>query len=113
MTPAAARAVAALELFHPESRDDAAALLRMYVRRDELTPADLAAVLHALAVTELPAPVVPAEPEPSIRRKVRRPVEETRRLALEMLAEPGTTREGVAAALNITPRRLRAVLNNA
>ncbi|QGN50225.1 DUF2637 domain-containing protein [Micromonospora sp. WMMC415] len=46
-------------------------------------------------------------------RRVRRPVAVTRALAVDMLAEPGTTREQVAAALGITPRRLRTVLNAA
>ncbi|MFJ5542428.1 DUF2637 domain-containing protein [Micromonospora chalcea] len=46
-------------------------------------------------------------------RRVRRPVAETRRLAVGMLAEPGATRERVADALGITPRRLRQVLNAA
>ncbi|WP_157740392.1 DUF2637 domain-containing protein [Micromonospora auratinigra] len=57
------------------------------------------------------APGGPEGPEPERPRRVRRPVAETRRLAASMLAEPGTTREQVAAALSISPRRLRTVLN--
>ncbi|MGV9212583.1 DUF2637 domain-containing protein [Micromonospora sp. RB23] len=55
----------------------------------------------------------PDNPEPSTPRRKRRPVAETRRLAAAMLAEPDATREKVAAALGITPRRLRSVLNAA
>ncbi|MDZ5447043.1 DUF2637 domain-containing protein [Micromonospora sp. 4G57] len=53
----------------------------------------------------------PDSPEPEQPGRKRRPVAETRRLALGMLAEPGTTREAVAAALGISDRRLRTVLN--
>ncbi|PSK63408.1 hypothetical protein B0E53_04655 [Micromonospora sp. MH33] len=52
-------------------------------------------------------------PEPEQPRRKRRPAAETRRLAAVMLAEPGATRERVASALGITPRRLRQVLNMA
>ncbi|MEU1585233.1 DUF2637 domain-containing protein [Micromonospora sp. NPDC005710] len=55
----------------------------------------------------------PDNPEPEQPRRKRRPVAETRRLAAAMLAEPGNNREKVAAALGITPRRLRTVLNAA
>ncbi|WP_412099097.1 DUF2637 domain-containing protein [Micromonospora ureilytica] len=55
----------------------------------------------------------PDNPEPVTPRRKRRPVAETRRLAAAMLAEPDATREKVAAALGITPRRLRSVLNAA
>ncbi|MEU7773673.1 DUF2637 domain-containing protein [Micromonospora taraxaci] len=55
----------------------------------------------------------PESPEPEQPRRKRRPVAETRRLAAAMLAEPDATREKVAAALGITPRRLRTVLNAA
>ncbi|MEU5788779.1 DUF2637 domain-containing protein [Micromonospora purpureochromogenes] len=55
----------------------------------------------------------PEGPEVGKPRRTRRPVAETRRLAAAMLAEPGTTREQTAAALGVTPRRLRQVLNTA
>ncbi|MEU4477305.1 DUF2637 domain-containing protein [Micromonospora sp. NPDC023966] len=63
------------------------------------------------AVTPTDGPSGPVPPEGVKPRRVRRPVAETRRLAAAMLAEPGTTREGVASALGVTPRRLRQVLN--
>lgn len=47
-----------------------------------------------------------------VKTTPRRPVEETRKLAAEVLASsPETPRKAVAAALEITPRRLRQVLN--
>ncbi|MGY3516646.1 DUF2637 domain-containing protein [Micromonospora sp. PTRAS2] len=55
-------------------------------------------------------PNVPEGPEVQRPRRKRRPVAVTRALALDMLAEPTATREAVAAALEITPRRLRQVL---
>ncbi|MEU4714680.1 DUF2637 domain-containing protein [Micromonospora purpureochromogenes] len=63
------------------------------------------------AVTPSGGPGGPEGPEVGKPRRTRRPVAETRRLAAAMLAEPGTTREQVAAALGVTPRRLRQVLN--
>jgi hypothetical protein len=51
-----------------------------------------------------------AGPPPAARR---RPPEETRRLAAELLAaDPAPTKAEVAAALGITPRRLRDVLSS-
>jgi hypothetical protein len=55
----------------------------------------------------------PVGPEPEQPRRKRRPTAETRRLALGMLAEPGATREKVAARLGVSDRRLRTVLNTA
>ncbi|MBM0226463.1 DUF2637 domain-containing protein [Micromonospora sp. ATA51] len=72
--------------------------------REESTPDES-------AVTPTDGPNGPVPPEGVKPRTVRRPVAETRRLALGMLAEPGTTREGVASTLGVTPRRLRQVLN--
>lgn len=65
------------------------------------------------AVTPTDGPTGPVAPEPERTIRARRPVAVTRALALEMLAESGTTREKVAAALGINDRRLRAVLNAA
>ncbi|HEX8626746.1 MAG TPA: hypothetical protein VF755_01055 [Catenuloplanes sp.] len=69
---------------------------------------------------DAPAPI-PAEPTAddsdhgaAPTRPVRRPAAETRKLATEIAAtEPGITREQLAARLNISPRRLRTVLNAA
>ncbi|MFU8849906.1 hypothetical protein ACNAW0_02790 [Micromonospora sp. SL1-18] len=49
LTPAAALAVAALAPFRPRNRAEAAALLASWARRDTLTPADVRAVLSAVA----------------------------------------------------------------
>ncbi|MET7749936.1 DUF2637 domain-containing protein [Micromonospora sp. NPDC005367] len=65
------------------------------------------------AVTPTDGPGGPVAPEPEPPRRKRRPTAETRRLAVAMLAEPGTTREAVAVALGISDRRLRTVLNAA
>ncbi|MBM0236251.1 DUF2637 domain-containing protein [Micromonospora sp. ATA32] len=65
------------------------------------------------AVTPTDGPGGPVPPEGGKARKVRRPVEETRKLAAAMLADGITTREQVAATLGVTPRRLRQVLNAA
>lgn len=72
-----------------------------------------------VAQPEMPAvPVeVPAEGSQvrtrrgSAAKSTRRPVEVTRAMAEEALAEPGMTRTAVAKKLAITPRRLREVLN--
>jgi hypothetical protein len=68
------------------------------------------------APIEVPGDLPGEEAKPRTRRKpavkaVRRPVDMTRELAVEALAEPGTTKVAAAKALGITPRRLRAVLN--
>jgi uncharacterized membrane protein YuzA (DUF378 family) len=71
----------------------------------------------AQVVAPVDAVEVPAEPRPKrAPRKpavkvARRPVEVTRAMAREALAEPGTTKVAAAKALGITPRRLRSVLN--
>jgi hypothetical protein len=51
---------------------------------------------------------------PPTVRKIRRPAEQTRTLAAVLMTEhPGITKEEIAARLEITPRRLRAVLQSA
>ncbi|MEU4214051.1 hypothetical protein [Actinoplanes sp. NPDC026623] len=53
-------------------------------------------------------------PAPTAAPARRRPIAETRQLAAQLTAaQPDITREGIAAELGITPRRLRAVLNAA
>ncbi|AVT39386.1 DUF2637 domain-containing protein [Plantactinospora sp. BB1] len=75
-------------------------------------PAEQAAPQPETAVQPPVDPGPPSTPreDHKLSRK-RRPATETRKLAAAMLAEPGTTREQVAASLGITPRYLRTVLN--
>ncbi|MGN9917668.1 DUF2637 domain-containing protein [Micromonospora palomenae] len=81
------------------------------VQQGKATPEN--STVEESAVTPSGAPGGPEGPEAGKPRRTRRPVAETRRLAAAMLAEPGTTREQTAAALGVTPRRLRQVLNTA
>ncbi|MEV6300393.1 DUF2637 domain-containing protein [Actinoplanes sp. NPDC051861] len=95
--------------------------------------ASVPALAHSDAATEVPAeqreavadvganltrmststPVDSPEVPPKTAKR-RRPAAETRRLAVAMLAEqPEPTKEDVAARLDISPRRLRAVLASA
>jgi len=75
-------------------------------------PEEASRVEEASGPVEVPGEEVkPRAPRKAAVKAVRRPVEVTRAMAEEALAEPGTTRTAVARKLAITPRRLREVLN--
>lgn len=69
------------------------------------------------AIEASPSGDVPEEGSQVVSRRAsdtkqaRRPIEVTRAMAREKLAEPGMTRAAAAKFLRITPRRLRAILN--
>lgn len=73
--------------------------------------------VSAVVDGELPAEVAPTKPAakkvaPVKKTTPRRPVEETRKLAAELLASaPDVKRKDVAQALDLTERRVRQVLN--
>ncbi|GAA2370667.1 hypothetical protein Cme02nite_45250 [Catellatospora methionotrophica] len=83
-------------------------------RRRLTTPPNVA---PSTTVDELPAEVAPTKPAakkaaPVKKATPRRPVEETRKLATELLASaPDVKRKDVAQALDLTERRVRQVLN--
>jgi hypothetical protein len=79
-------------------------------------PAEVPAVKPVKVPTEGPAPRPARKPAAKAVAKAakttpRRPAEVTRKLAAEALADPEATRTAVAEQLDITPRRLRQVLN--
>jgi uncharacterized membrane protein YuzA (DUF378 family) len=75
-------------------------------------PAEATQLETPVDVVEVPAEARPKRaPRKAATRTARRPVEVTRAMAREALAEPGTTKVAAAKALGITPRRLRSVLN--